>query len=372
MNSERIIVYVVTDPLTANIFGYDQIKFLLKNNDEIYLICGPGELRKDYKELGIKVIQVKSLRRNISLILDLISLFRIMIIIRKVKPYMAIYSTPKASLITSIACYLCRTPVRINQLWGARWQTKSKIMRGMFIKLEKTILFISTDNIAVSKSLKQLYGSISDREIHLLANGSATGVNTKIFYPTKPKSIEKNCLTVGFIGRIAKDKGIEELLVVFDQLKMHFPGIKLQVLGNIDLADPVAPMHIKKISLDPAIAWIKVSNSNEIARYVRKWDLHIFPSKREGFGTSIIEASASGVPTIAWDIVGVRDAIPPNLNKLLVPGANLDRFFRISLNYLKKPISERERFELSNWTKLNFDKNFVLSNFSKFIEKKVK
>jgi len=371
MSNERIIVYVVTDPLTANVFGFDQIRFLLKNNYKIYLICGPGKLRRDYKKLGIIVIQVGSLRRNISLILDLISLFRIIMLVRYVKPYMAIYSTPKASLITSIACYLLGTPVRVNQLWGARWQTKSKIMRSILIKLERVVLLISTDNIAVSKSLKQLYNSISDRKIHLLGNGSATGVNSKIFYPTKLNRRQKNCLTIGFIGRIAKDKGFEELLVVFDQLKVYFPSIKLQVLGNIDLADPVDLMYIKKMSLDPAIKWIKVANSNEIANHVRNWDLQIFPSKREGFGTSIIEASASGVPTIAWDIVGVRDAIPPNLKNLLVPVTNIDRFVKHSLNYLKNPIGERERSELSNWTRLNFDTNIVLSNFLKFIEEKV-
>jgi len=130
-------------------------------------------------------------------------------------------------------------------------------------------------------------------------------------------------------------------------------------------------MYIKKMSLDPAIKWIKVANSNEIANHVRNWDLQIFPSKREGFGTSIIEASASGVPTIAWDIVGVRDAIPPNLKNLLVPVTNIDRFVKHSLNYLKNPIGERERSELSNWTRLNFDTNIVLSNFLKFIEEKV-
>jgi glycosyltransferase involved in cell wall biosynthesis len=53
-------------------------------------------------------------------------------------------------------------------------------------------------------------------------------------------------------------------------------------------------------------------------------DLMILPSYREGFGVVIIEAAACGVPTVAYNIVGVNDAIVPNQTGLLVELKNIE------------------------------------------------
>ena len=361
-------MYVVTDYSTANVFGYDQIRFLSKNGFKVHLVCGTGKLRSDLSNQIISTTQLSKLTRNISLLNDLVAFFQLVRVIKKINPSIVIYSSPKASLLAALASYYCSIPIRIYQIWGARWQGLSRFKRLLLLNLDRLTLILSTQIIGVSRSIINLYSSLSTKEINLVFNGSAIGIDSSVFKIKEKKLMINDGLFVGFAGRIAKDKGIANLIVVFEVLQKSYPGIKLEIIGDLDMADPVDRNTIDKIEFNKSVVWIKSADRIELSDRMQKWNLQIFPSYREGLGHSIIEAGGCGVPTLCWNIVGAKDASPPWLNNLLVPNGDIKQFIDTAISFLKSPLSINQRSKLSLWTHDNFETNYVLNEFVNYIK----
>jgi glycosyltransferase involved in cell wall biosynthesis len=279
-----------------------------------------------------------------------------------------VYSTPKASLLGSLAGLFCLVPNRVYQIWGARWQTLTGMKLFITKSMDKITILCSTNVVGVSKSIADLYNTFTSKRIDVLGLGSAVGVDPKLFYPGKSSY---KTLTLGFAGRIAKDKGIEDLLNIYELVKKKKPECTLQIIGDIDLDDPVSPNIIENISSDVSITWIKHSDRKQLGKFMRNWQLQLFPSSREGLGNVIIEAGACGIPTICWDVTGVRDAIPDFLGENLIENNRMDLLYSRIKRYLDNPLSTMEASKLSSWTIENFERNKVLSNFANHVNHKI-
>lgn len=111
------IVYLVTSPISANIFGVKQLESLKKLPGDLYLICGEGEITSSLLHLCTSISKIKFLQRRISLINDSLSFFSLLKILREIKADIIIYSTPKAAFLGSIASKLCKVKIRLYQSW---------------------------------------------------------------------------------------------------------------------------------------------------------------------------------------------------------------------------------------------------------------
>jgi glycosyltransferase involved in cell wall biosynthesis len=106
----------------------------------------------------------------------------------------------------------------------------------------------------------------------------------------------------------------------------------------------------------------------ELANQIKNWDLQIFLSKREGLGNAILEAGACGVPTLCWDIVGTRDAVPNFMKNFLIPYKRKDKMQEAVIRYIKTPLKSTEKRRLADWYKKNFSQREVLDVFVIFIK----
>ena len=164
-SSSKKLLYLVTDVSTANVFGLVQLRYLWLKGYEIHLICGTGYLHSDLTKFCSSIIQVKQLSRNIYLVHDLISIFLLIRFFKRIKPSIAIYSTPKAALLGSVCARLTSTPIRIYQIWGARWQTlhgvKEKLVKAMdVITLTIAILQFNLGDITQAQDYVNLIEKI--------------------------------------------------------------------------------------------------------------------------------------------------------------------------------------------------------------------
>ena len=188
-SSSKKLLYLVTDVSTANVFGLVQLRYLWLKGYEIHLVCGTGYLHSDLTKFCSSIIQVKQLSRNIHLIDDLISIFLLIRFFKRIKPSIAIYSTPKAALLGSVCARLTSTPIRIYQIWGARWQTLQGVKEKSVKAMDMITLTNSTHLISVSNSILELYKGVSKKENYVLGKGSAIGVDCKVFsYSSLPRN----------------------------------------------------------------------------------------------------------------------------------------------------------------------------------------
>ena len=365
------IVYILTSNVSANLFGYYQLKSLVSSNHRVYLICGPGYLRTEFHKILDGVYIVKSLRRNPSFLGDIQSAIKILTILKMIRPKLVIYSTPKAAFLGAITANITKVPVRVYQIWGSRWINFTGLKRQLYKLLEHCTILLSTNVTSVSISLANYYNKFSSKQIVVLGSGSTIGVDRTIFELTKNRLDEKNPITIGYLGRIANDKGISSLLEVFYALKHSNPRLRLQIIGELDRDDKISKLVLKKLSEDLSIELIGSKPRYEIKNYVGNWSFQVFPSTREGLGNSILELAACGVPSICWDIIGIKDAQPPDLKNLLIPLGRLDLLVLEAEKLLLNPINSTTKSAISNWVFDNFSQELVLNNFRVFIEKQL-
>ena len=362
------LIYIVTDVTVANKFGLEQIKYLSKNNFNIHLICGEGSLDLEIRQICKSVTQIKSLHRSIKIFDDLKTLFIIFNLINSIKPICVIYSTPKASLLGAILSYFLRIDNRIYQIWGARWETLSGFSLFIVKFMDKITIKLSTSVIGVSHSISNLYKSITNKEIVVLGRGSAVGVDSNIF---SIQGVHSQNFKLGYAGRLANDKGISDLLSIYKMLKKSNSRITLDIIGNVDDSDPIDSSVMKYIQSDSGINWIRHCSRFELANHMKKWTLQILLSQREGLGNVIIEAGACGIPTVCWDVTGVRDAIPDYLKGNLIQNKRIDLLYMRIKQYLENPFTGPESSKLSSWTIQNFEKDTVMNNFVDHVKNEI-
>ena len=367
--SKPRIIYLVTSPISANVFGLLQIRSLFQHGFNVSLVVGQGSLNSELYKYVDSIYVNQNFKRGISLIRDVKSIIQLCIIFFRVKPDVVIYSTPKAAFLSSIAAFITLTKIRIYQIWGIRWQNLS----GFKLLLVRTADFLaiklSTNVTVVSQSALELLNYRDSKgKIGVLGFGSTVGVDAKIFYPKLTNNKSSSKKVMGYAGRIAKDKGIDKLIDLFISLSASVNNLYLEIIGIIDQDDKISEKNLEILNSHPNIILVPNLSQLELASHMQNWDIQVFLSEREGLGNVILEAGACGIPTFCWDIVGTRDAVPTTKQNFLIPYGDLQTLETSVIKYLEAPLSFNDRIELANWYEDNFGQQKVLNDFVTFVD----
>lgn len=362
------ICYVTTIPATIQSFILPLAEYLHENTDwDISFICSDDEKFEKSLPEYINFYPVH-MERGIS-VAGVKAMFQIKKILKKEKFDMVQYSTPNASLYTAMATKLAKIPVRLYCQWGIAYVGFNGLKRKIFKIVEKFVCGLSTCVQPDSKSnlnFARSEGLYSEKKSSVIWNGSACGVSLDKFnvkrkneyrsYIREKYNIGRDTFVYIFIGRVTRDKGINELLSAFKRLN---DDSVLFLLGNNEV-DTSVNRELYDWSLENKNI-IYTGNVDDVERYLSAADCYVLPSYREGFGMSVIEAEAMGVPVIVTDIPGPVDAVIDNKTGLLVKKADenslLDSMKKIrKLNYQEMG-KEGHKFASDNFEqKQLFDK----------------
>nr|WP_294036865.1 glycosyltransferase family 4 protein [uncultured Ruminococcus sp.] len=362
------ICYVTTIPATIQSFILPLAEYLHENTDwDISFICSDDEKFEKSLPEYINFYPVH-MERGIS-VAGVKAMFQIKKILKKEKFDMVQYSTPNASLYSAMAAKLAKIPVRLYCQWGIAYVGFNGLKRKIFKIVEKFVCGLSTCVQPDSKSnlnFARSEGLYSEKKSSVIWNGSACGVSLDKFnvkrkneyrsYIREKYNIGRDTFVYIFIGRVTRDKGINELLSAFKRLN---DDSVLFLLGNNEV-DTSVNRELYDWSLENKNI-IYTGNVDDVERYLSAADCYVLPSYREGFGMSVIEAEAMGVPVIVTDIPGPVDAVIDNKTGLLVKKADenslLDAMKKIrKLNYQEMG-KEGHKFASDNFEqKQLFDK----------------
>ena len=325
------ICFVTTASGTLKAFVLNTAKYIHENTDwDITFICNYDKQFEEKLPDCIHYIPVK-MERGINLggIKAIAELKRIF---KREKFDLIQYSTPNASLYASVAGKLAKVPVRLYCQWGMVFVGFSGIKRRIFKLMEKFICKLSTWIEPDSKSnlkFSHEQGLYPEDKGSVIWNGSASGVNLQKFdisqksdYRKAIRSqyqISEDAFVYGFVGRITRDKGINELLSAFKQLSPE--NSYLMLVGSEEIN--------KNIDFD-LFNWSKsaenviyTGSTSVVEQYLSAMDVYILPSYREGFGSGVIEAEAMGLPVIVSNIPGPTDAMLKDETGLVVEKADV-------------------------------------------------
>lgn len=317
--------------------------------------------------------------RGIAPLHDLQSLAQCVSILRRERPLVVNASTPKAGLIVTVAARICRVPVRVYTMRGLRMETTTGWKRSLLLNMERMASSSATHCLAVSDSLRDRaieFGIVPEDKIKVLGTGSGDGFNIGRF-EVNPEilaagdelrdqyNLNKDHLILGFVGRLTKDKGVNELVAVFKQLSEENDHLRLLIVGDYEEADPVDNKVKWEIENNPKI--IKTGFLSDPVAYYYLMDIFVFLTKREGFGNVSIEAALCGLPVIASDVTGAKNTIVDGKTGYLVDPENLQDV-RQSISQLIESESLRARLGEAGreWASANFSNEMLWKELDSF------
>ena len=275
---------------------------------------------------------------------DVVSLFRLCRILRRLQPDVTEFSTPKAGLLGNLAAWMCNVPVRVYMLRGLRLETVTGFKRRILLAAERIASACAHYVVCNSGSLQaraSLLGVAPPAKLQLIGSGSSNGVDIERFSPG-PERIRKSLgipcgvPVVGFVGRITRDKGIPELIEAFDTILEQIPAARLLLVGWFDQSDDAVSADLRqKIESHPRI--IHTGYVVDTAPYYRAMEVMVLPTWREGFPNVVLEAAATGIPVITTISTGSRDAVLPEVTGLLIPAGYPEAIAEAVLRLLRNP-----------------------------------
>ncbi len=321
--------------------------------------------REHVRTIGVKM------ERRVSVRKDIVSLYRLVKVFQKERPDMVHSMTPKAGLLCMIAAWLTRVPVRVHTFTGLVWPTATGLSRKILMMTDRITCACATHVIpegqGVLENLRD-YG-ITKKPMKVLGYGNVRGVDMEK-YSLRPEVVAKafplkkeNTFTFIFVGRVVGDKGINELISAFDRL-LKCPiakGMKprLVLVGRFEEnLDPVSAETRSSIDSLPEIEAVGPQFGDDLLAWYATSDCFVFPSYREGFPNTVLEAGALGLPSIVTDINGSREIItdadyqPKKLkdgetmsirkNGVVIPSKNEDALFEAMRWVIENPGSRQQ------------------------------
>ena len=337
------IIRTSTVSTSLNTFCRGTLRRLAQTYDVVAVSTPDDELHEMAQREGVRVVGV-TMRRPISPLHDLRSLLRLIRVFWRERPDMVHSITPKAGLLSMIAAWVCRVPVRLHTFTGLVFPTAAGLKQKILILTDRITCACATHIVPEGEGVKNdliNYG-ITRKPLRVLGYGNVRGVDMQ-HYSRTPEVMaaaqpimRSGVFTFVFVGRVVRDKGINELVQAFVRLNAQEPATRLILVGRFeDDLDPVLPQTRQTIEQNDAIE--AVGSQADVRPWLAASDALVFPSYREGFPNVVLEAGAMGLPSIVTDINGSREIIVEGKNGVIVPPRDADALYAAMLRFIEAP-----------------------------------
>lgn len=372
--NKKKIIRSVTVPQSIGFF--EEVMMRLRGDGyDVVVVTSPGKELDDFKQRHPqeKTIEVP-MERRISLTKDIKSLWKMIGVVRKERPYMIHSMTPKAGLLSMIAGWLTGVPVRVHTFTGLVWPIETGLKRKILMAADWLTCACATHVIpegqGVLDDLKN--HGVCKKPMKVLGYGNVMGVDMERFNPARFVDVERDedVFCYVFVGRIVGDKGINELVEAFVRLNKEYPATKLTLVGKYEAnLDPIKPETLKLIEENTCIDACGPRYGDDLLVEYMQSDCFVMPSYREGFPNTVMEAGAMGLPSVVTDINGSREIIIHGENGLIVPSKNADALYG-AMKQMLLDTTAREKMAANARPLIEsrFEKSFVQDCLIKFYE----
>ncbi|MDH8700768.1 glycosyltransferase involved in cell wall biosynthesis [Dysgonomonadaceae bacterium PH5-43] len=336
------IAFIVAVPLSAQVFLKDHFRELVKLYD-IHLIANFSNVgaRQEFIDMGITCHNIH-IERSININKDIKALLQLRKLFKKEKFVSTHSVTPKAGLLTAISSWMAGVKIRIHIYTGQVWATKKGFMRWMLKQMDKITALFDTNILVDGESQRQFLikeGVLKDKNSKVLANGSICGVRMERFIISSDVRIKERMkfgftesdVVYIFLGRLNHDKGIGELYEAFNKLSVECPNAKLLLYGTDEEGYEAKAINYPNLKRD--INFFYPGRTSTPFEALQCGDVFVLPTWREGFGSSVLEAQALGLPVITSDAYGVVDASLPNETGLRSKVGDADSLYQCMTVY---------------------------------------
>lgn len=340
------LIRTSTVAISLNFLLKGQLAYLQKKYEVIAVSGNDDHLKQVESREGVRTVDI-SMKRAISPMRDLKSLWKLYKLLIKEKPLIVHSITPKAGLLSMIAAYFAGVPIRIHTFTGLIFPTKSGFIKQLLILMDRILCFCATDIYPEGQGVKNdlIKYKITSKKLKVIANGNVNGIDTGFYDSTLITYNEKQNLRTElkinlndfvfiFVGRLVGDKGINELVRAFKNVLLENKNTVLLLVGPFEEElDALTTETKQEIATNDKI--LSVGFQNDIRSYFAISDVLVFPSYREGFPNVVMQAGAMGLPSIVTNINGCNEIIIDEKNGIIIPVKDVNAIY-IAMNKIRK------------------------------------
>ncbi|MBQ8837145.1 MAG: glycosyltransferase family 4 protein [Clostridia bacterium] len=331
-------------------FRRELISELIGNGNEVFCVMPEGEKVDLLENIGCKCVFTDIDRRGMNPLKDIKLFFKLFKTLGKLKPDKVITYTVKPNVYGGFACRLKKVDYFANITGlGTSFQGNGflkKLVVFMYkiaLKKAKVVFFENSTNMQIFLDEK----IIKEEQAHLL---SGAGVNLEHFaYTQYPECDEK--IEFLFIGRVMKEKGVEELFAAAERLNSKGINFTLNLVG------PFEEDYSEKIHKYEKVGWLKNHGfQSDVRPFIEKCHCFVLPSWHEGMANTNLESAAMGRPLITSNIPGCKEAVIDGKSGLLCEAQNPDSLYEKMLEFSQ--FSSEEKAEMGRIGRAHMEKVF--------------
>jgi len=365
MKKKLIRITTVSMALTTLLKG--QLRFMNQYYDVLGVSTGSNGLNDVAKYEGIK-IKGLAMTRSITPFKDLKSLYLLYKLFKKEKPFIVHTHTPKAGTLGMLAAKIAGVPNRLHTIAGLPLLESHGAKRVLLDTVEKITYACASKIYPNSFGLKEIILQnkyTNSSKLKIIENGSTNGIDTAHFNANIiDETIKKNLkeklqikdenLVFIFVGRLVKDKGIDELVATFVKINSKYPFTKLILVGPFENhLNPLKPITYNYIKNHKSICY--EGYQNDVRPYFAIADVLGFPSYREGFPNVVMQAGSMGLASIVTNINGCNEIIEDGVNGLIIPPKNENALFKAMEFMVNNP---EKRLQMANLSRPKIVTNY--------------
>lgn len=317
-----------------------------------------------FKNLGCDFEYIKYEARSTNIFKELNLIKEYKKIIQQIKPDIILAYTIKPNIYGTYVAKKFKIPIILNVTglgFGFNNNSIKHLVINMYKYACKNASFIFFQN-------EENYRYFIDNKIAEKAKSKiipGSGVNLEKFKPTK-KSKDDGITRFLFIGRIMKEKGIEEYLEAAKYISNKYSNVEFQIVGPYEeerYKDVISNLNNPKIKY--------LGKSDDVRKEIKEVDCIINPTYHEGMSNVLLEGAAMGKPLMASNISGCKEIVEDGVNGYLFEPKNTQNLIEKIEEFLKLSSSEREKLGRAGRQKVeeNFDRNIVIKAYLETIDK---
>ena len=346
-------------------FRKELIQELIRQGNRVIVSLPDGELIPDIRKLGVKVILTDVDRRGINPLTDLKLLIRYFRMEVTLKPDLVITYTIKPNVYGGIVSRFLHIPYAENITGlGTTFQTENLVKKLVCFlykissKRAKVVFFENEGN-------KQIFldNHLIREEQACKLNGAGVNLDE---YPYTEYPAENQPIRFLFIGRVMKEKGVDELFEAARRIKKEYPDVLFDIVGPME--DEYSSV-IEKLEEDGIITYY--GYQKDVRPFIARCHCFVLPSWHEGMANTLLEAGAMGRPLITSRIHGCMEAVDDRKTGFLVNKRNSEDLYDIMKKFRMLNHGEKKHMGLEGRRRMEslFEKKKIVQETIKFIVK---
>lgn len=344
-------------------FRIELLLRLLKQH-EVYICLPDGGYIPQLVAIGCKFIACDFERHGTNPIkeLKLISIYKKTV--RALEPDVVLTYTIKPNVYGGIACASLGVPYLANITGLGTAIENAGMLQKITLRLYR---------YGLRKAQRVFFQNSANRDF-MLQRGIVRGPHTLL--PGSGVNLEKHCyeeypeedgtLTFLFIGRLMKDKGIEEFVSAAKVIREKHSSVRFVAIGRCE-----ADYKEKLATLDADRHVELLGQQSDVHRFIKNAHAVVLPSYHEGMANVLLEGAASGRPVLASNVPGCRETFDEGVSGMGFEPRNVDSLCEAIETFLALPYDVKAEMGRAGRKKMEqeFDRNLVIEKYMEELQK---